>query len=159
GASAARDSSRDVDLTPDLLRTLRPHVVNLTQGRFSAEGLFATAPGDVDAIFGEHLEQAIHEKSESNPLRLVFYAHGGLVSEANGLPLDGKHVSWWKENDIYPIYFVWETGFFETIGQLLFGIQQREPRLATRDFWDVTLDPVVEVAAREAGGVHIWSGM
>ncbi|MGE0680431.1 MAG: caspase family protein [Candidatus Binatia bacterium] len=155
--SGRRDSSRDTDLTPELLNMLRPHVINLTQGKFSSDGLFSTTQGDVDAIFGEHLEGALAKAG--GKLRIMFYAHGGLVAEKDGLQIAAKHVSWWKKNNIYPLYFIWETGLFETIGQLLFGSRQRMRDLGTRDLQDYTTDPLIEATVRTLGGVHIWSGM
>lgn len=155
-----RDGVRAAELTPELLASLRPHVINLTQGQFSSDGLFSTTPSDVDTIFGEHLERALTaEKADGRKLRIMCYAHGGLVSEEDGLRIAAKHVEWWKKNHVYPIYFIWETGLFETIGQLLFGARGRARDLGARDFQDYTTDPVIEALVRTGGGTHIWSGM
>src|SRR5207253_1793879 len=89
----------------------------------------------------------------------VLYAHGGLVSESSGLEIAHKHVNWWMKNHVYPIHFVWETGLFETIGQILQSTRQRAAAAGARDIFDFTTDPLVEAAARILGGVKIWSGM
>ena len=97
-------------------QVLRPHLVNLTMGEFSSGGLWQTSRKDVDAIFSEHLPRALHNaRSSGQPLRLMFQAHGGLNNEATGLAIAQRSVAWWQTNGIYPIYFAWETGLFETI--------------------------------------------
>ena len=148
--------SRDSGLSPQKLAELRPHLVNLNLGLFSSEGEWKTERGDVDAIFGQHLERALTEaKQEGQPLRILFFAHGGLVKESEGLDISHKHLEFFLRNGIYPIFFVWETGFFETIGQLL-----RRSQEGTRGFVsDRITDPVIEALTRTLGGPTIWGGM
>ncbi|HEY5808934.1 MAG TPA: caspase family protein [Povalibacter sp.] len=143
-------------LTPEVLTQLRPHLVNLNQGKFSDEGNWKTEPGDVDAIFDQHLPDALAQATaKGQPLRIVFYAHGGLVKESLGLLVAHKHLQFWKSNGIYPINFVWETGLFETLGQLL-----RRSKDGTRNiFSDAISDPIIETTARALQGASIWGGM
>lgn len=153
-------SSRGAPIDAALLAALRPHLVNLRLGRLSERGELSTTPADVDAIFEQSLPRALQAaKAQGRRLRLLFYAHGGLVSESSGLQIAARHVDWWKRNDVYPIHFVWETGLFETIGQLLTRAQQGTMRGLPRDFWDHTLDPLIEVGARALQGARIWAGM
>ena len=85
----------------------------------------------------------------------MFFAHGGLVKESAGLAIAFKHLEFWKKNDVYPIYFVWETGLFETLGQLL-----RRSQEGTRGFVsDHITDPLIERTARALQGPTIWGGM
>lgn len=147
-------------LTPEMLNALRPHVVNLSQGEFSRAGRFRTEPGDVDAIFEEHLPRARAEAgARGEPLRLLFFAHGGLVDEDSGLRIAHGQMEWWKANRVYPVFFTWETGLMATIGQLLGGSRRELPRAAARDLWDHTTDPLIETTARALGGDKIWGGM
>ena len=156
GRSAARDSG----LGAAALAALRPHLVNLSMGRFSGEGEAATSPADVNTIFEQHLPQALDKaKASGHKLRLLFYAHGGLVSESSGLQIAAKHIDWWKQNGVYPVYFVWETGLFETLGQLLKRSQQGAARGLGRDLFDFTSDPLIEITARALQGPRIWGGM
>lgn len=145
--------TRAAALSPAQAQGLRPHLVNLTMGVLSSGGAWTTTREDIDAIFSEHLPQALAQaRKKGAPLRLMIQAHGGLVNEAAGLAIAQKSVAWWKENGIYPIYFVWETGAFETIGQLLRGA-------STRDLFDHITDPVIETTARALRGPQIWGGM
>jgi hypothetical protein len=151
---------RGGELTPDMLIDLRPHVINLTQGRFSSTGLFQTSEADVDAIFDDYAERAWEvAKASHQPVRLLLWAHGGLISEASGLRIAHQQVAWWKRNDIYPIHFVWETGFCDALKQILAGARSMMPRAAARDLWDHTTDPLVEGSARVLGGGKIWLAM
>lgn len=153
----ARAFETELALNADTLHSLRPHVVNLNQGRLSGGGLFNTSKEDVDAIFDEHLPRWLETQDANRPKRLLFYAHGGLVNEASGLRMAAKVIEWWKQNNVYPIYFVWETGFLQTLGQILRGTRER---VAARNFFsDNFADPAVETVARQLGGEKIWSAM
>ncbi len=133
---------------------MRAHLVNLTQGRLS-EGGYTTSREDVGAIVGEHLPRAVEQAhSAGRPLPVVFFAHGGLVSERTGLRIASRQIDWWIANGVYPIHFVWETGLYEVLEQTIAGAGRR----AARDVWDWTTDPAIELLARP-GGMLAWSGM
>jgi len=153
--SSARSGS---GLGPAMRASMRPHLVNLRSGMFSSEGEFKSTPADVDAIFEQHLPQALAALPADKKLQLLFYAHGGLVSEATGLQGASRHIGWWRRNGVYPIYFIWETGFFQTIGDLL-GRALGGTRAATRDLADYTSDPLLETTTRVLQGPRIWGGM
>jgi N-acetylmuramoyl-L-alanine amidase len=145
-------------ITIDMKESLRPHVINLSRGRFSTSGLYQTAPEDVDAIFGEDLERAVEGRSAANPLRLVIWAHGGLVDEPSGLQIAYKHVRWWNANGVYPLYFVWETGLLEALGRVITGRSGGEEGLFGTLITELT-DQGVESLARLLQGPAIWSDM
>ncbi len=135
-------------------QALRAHLVNLTMGEFSTSGQWRSSRAEVDAIFAEHLPRALQNaRGGRRPLRLMFQAHGGLNNEATGIAIAQKSVAWWLSNDIYPIYFAWETGLFETIGQLLRGAS------AQRSLADYTSDPLIQESARVLQAPRIWGGM
>lgn len=146
----------DSGLTPVQLAALRPHLVNLAQGRFSETGEFKTSVGDVDAIFDVHLVQALEQaRARNEVLRIVFFAHGGLVSEAAGLKIAHSQLAWWRANELYPIQFVWETGFWQTLIAHIKGTGTR----GVRDLWDHTTDPLIERACRYGGPLALWGNM
>ncbi|SFM50371.1 caspase family protein [Nitrosomonas communis] len=145
-------------LTPVMLEMLRPHLVNLNMGEFSSEGEWKTTRGDIDAIFEEHLPKAL-DKTQLMKLPIMFFAHGGLVKESAGLKIAQKHIDWWLQNGIYPIYFIWETGAFETIAQLLRRAREGAIRALPRDAFDHTTDLLIEETVRALQGPRIWSGM
>lgn len=157
-AGAARGGGGKTEITPRMLADLAPHMVNLSQGRFSQKGKATTDPGDVDAIFDQHLAVALETaRREKRPLRLVFYAHGGLVSEESGIGTAHKHVSWWKANGVYPIYFTWETGLVETLRSFFPGGGQRGLPGVERGVSDITDRGIEELI--HVPGEKVWGGM
>jgi hypothetical protein len=150
-------TARGESFSAEALTELRKHVVNLRQGKFSGGGIFETTAADVRALFAEHLPPKLAEaKGQGRKLRIVVFAHGGLVDEASGLAMAKAVIPWWLANNVYPIYFVWETGLFETLTQLMKG----ERAFEARDFdpFDIT-DRPVEDLVRAVGGGKIWDGM
>ena len=147
--------ARDADLGAML-----PHVVNLRMGQFSSSGDWSTSREDVDAIFEAYLPAALEAaRAAGRKLKLMFYAHGGLNSEADALAKTRELAGWWTANGIYPIHFVWETGLCEVLGQMLERSRQGRTTAPRNYFSDHVGDPLVEAFAHRAGGVQIWSAM
>ena len=140
------------------IEALRPHVINLTNGVLSRRGNFTTSKEDVQAIFDEHLPRWAKDRPAGQPTRVVVWAHGGLINEKDGLEIAHKHITWWKSNGIYPIYFVWETGLFDALGSLLAGAGRSSRAIGGRGFSDLT-DRLVESVCRKLRGDLIWGAM
>jgi hypothetical protein len=152
-ARAQRRYSTNLDQLLDEGRTaraddwtaLKPHVVNLAHGELSESGAFTTTPADVDAIV-----EAIRDRAAADPsLRVLLYAHGGLVDERSALDYAKRMYQWWLSKGVYPVFFVWETGLFEILRQQITG---------RRDLADWTSDLAIEIAAK-APGTQVWSKM
>ena len=151
-------AARGVEVTAADLVALRPHVINLNEGMLTEGGKFSTLPEDVERIFGEDMEKAFADpaafgmppRAANEPFRIMIWAHGGLISEKNGLAIATKHLQFWKENGIYPIYFVWETGLMQTLGQLLRSLGSGG-RDARNFFSDNITDPLIETRAARGG--------
>lgn len=144
-------------LSPESLDLLRPHVVNLAGGRLSEHGVLSTTQADLAAIFDDHLPRSLKlAREKGRELPIVFYAHGGLVSEQNALSQALEDIPWWKKNNVYPIYFIWETSFWETVLALIGIPRELQARGADRAFIS---DPLIEMVARAAGGPFFWAGM
>ncbi|MBI1298800.1 peptidase C14 [bacterium] len=157
-AVASTDSQRlaESQLTLEMIDALQPHAVNLSQGRFSTSGHMQTYSIDVDAIFNEHIPQALEDARRAHKkLHLLFYAHGGLVSEKNALLHAHSQLDWWRDNYVYPVFFIWETGFLEILYQLISGENSRA-RAMTRQW---ITDPVIDKLVRQLGGPTVWQGM
>ncbi|MFT3799630.1 MAG: caspase family protein [Burkholderiaceae bacterium] len=159
GGRGLAAGARGSDFTADELARLRPHVVSLSNGRFQTDGLFNSTPGDVDAIVHEHIPAWAAQLPQGEKLRIAIWAHGGLIGEADGLRIAQKHIDWWKRNAVYPLYFVWETGLFDALRSILTQIRNRVPALGSRDIFDYTSDPLIELGARALGGGKIWGAM
>jgi hypothetical protein len=105
---------------------LRPHVVNLTNGRLSQGGEFEMPADAIDNMIGS-IDQ--YARSVDNP-RVMMHAHGGLVGESSALGYALSAYKWWLDRGVYPIYFIWETSAFEIIKQRL-GLSR-----GIGDWWD-----------------------
>ncbi|ASJ70881.1 caspase family protein [Granulosicoccus antarcticus] len=154
------------ELNVGVLEALSAHTVNLERGLLSTTGRLETTASDVDRLFDELLPEEIKRaKAEGRKAQLLFYAHGGLVSEKNALLTANKQLPFWRANGVYPIFFIWETGFAETVRQLVdeAASRTRGPLPSTRGplEWvtDNVTDPIIEQIARTAGGRLIWGGM
>ena len=145
-------TTRQPPLSPRELDRLRPHVINLSGGKFSSSGVFQTTKKDVDAVFATHLPAFVAEQGGVVPV--VFYAHGGLVGEQSGLRIAATQVEWWKSNGVYPIHFVWETGLAGAITGAVGDWAQ-----GRRGWLDEAKDRVLELAARFGQGQAIWGQM
>ncbi len=107
------------------INKLAPHVVNVgNNGRLSTSGRFTSSPAQLDQIFARM--RASHEEWEAesgagaeSPRRIVFYAHGGLNGETDGLDIAQRQLNWWLANKVYPVTFVWQTGATETLDDQL----------------------------------------
>jgi hypothetical protein len=140
--------------TPEEKQILRPHVVDLRLGAFSNGGTFQTSLADVQRIFNELLPAELEQRrSEGQPLRLVFYAHGGLVSEEDGIRPVLRRLPFWRQNGLYPIFFCWETGLKETVGDLIAALFQGQRGLVS-DAKDAVLESIAG-----PGGREVWSAM
>ncbi|MEZ4660857.1 MAG: caspase family protein [Caldilineaceae bacterium] len=154
GATGEADRAfRGPEITPAMLDELSPYTINLTMGRFSTDGVMQTSAADVDAIFEDHLVRALQNRTPNAPLRIVFYAHGGLVGEKTALMQAYDHAPWWRKNNVYPIYFIWETGLWPTFFQSLRG--SRDRALSREAF----TDGFIERLARGAGGARVWQAI
>ncbi|MBG6190861.1 hypothetical protein IWX64_001813 [Arthrobacter sp. CAN_A212] len=146
-AAASDAAARGSGLSAEQLALLKPHVVNLSRGKFSSGGEISSTAADVDAIFEEHLPAFAAARTG---VPIMIYAHGGLVSESSGLRSAHRQREWWTSNGVYPIFFIWETGFLDALfGSLPGG----------RGVVGDLKDRAVELTARAAGGERIWGEM
>ena len=119
----------------DDIEVFKSHVVNLSGGQLSLSGLYGNSESDLDGLIAR-LAKWVDER-KALPARIVFYAHGGLVDEKAGLTACLLYRRWWLANDVYPIFFVWETGFFEALAQEA-GCQRAAD--ISRGFFDPVLE-------------------
>ncbi|MCU6479950.1 hypothetical protein [Arthrobacter sp. A2-55] len=147
-------------LTHAQLDALRPHVVELQDGALATTALLNTTAADVDAIFTTHLPAFIQARG-GGPVPVMFWAHGGLVGEGHALETARQLLPWWLANGIYPVYFIWHTGLWATLGDLVAshvtGTSAAQARPAGA--WTDSTDTVIEDAVRALGGPAVWEAM
>jgi hypothetical protein len=143
--------------TADERELLRRHAINLRLGAFSADGEFQSDEADVQRLFTELLPAEIAaRKASGQKMRLLFYAHGGLTDERSGLEPVLARLKFWRQNNIYPVSFVWETGLRETVSDILRGLMGT--REMARGLGEDIADAVIEAAGRP-GGKRVWGQM
>ena len=147
------------ELSPDDKAFLRPHAINLRMGAFSSGGEFQTSPEDVDAIFNEHLPRELETRvKQGRKLKLVFFAHGGLNDEKEGVRNALNRIQFYLDNNCYPIFFIWETGPKETLVDILRGIIGLSPARGITDTLVNLSDAGLESAFRQTG-FSMWANM
>ena len=155
------EASRDAEpraFDPQVLEALADHIVNLTQGRFSTGGTVETDETDVDRILDEKLAAEVERaRARGDKAHLLLYGHGGLTNERSALLGAFDQLKFWRANNVYPLFFIWETGFAETLKQMILGARGMEaaPRGPVREWMDDRVEDVV----RTLGADKIWSGM
>jgi hypothetical protein len=149
------DASRDLEIGPD--DPLLAHVVNLSKGVLSSKGIVGTTRGgptrfsSLRMIVDKHLRDYIEaRKSAKQTPHLVFYAHGGLVDEESALCYARTILPWWLAHGVFPIFFIWESGLFETL-----RVSPREMgKRGISELWDNLLEGLTQPLAR-----RVWAAM
>jgi len=134
--------------TPQEVDVFRSHVADLSGGQLSDSGCYKNTEADLDELIAR-IDKWIAARAGA-AARIVFFAHGGLVDEQAGLGVALRDYRWWLANDIYPVFFVWETGFFEELKQ---GWQQHQADAGARDF---LTDPLFEFILGPTVGRPTW---
>lgn len=94
------------------LTVFERHVLNTEAGKLSSSGYAKSSKKSIKSLL-DRLEAWANTRE--NP-RVLFFVHGGLVSEKSALRnVVKRDYQWWLDNGVYPIFFVWETGLFEVL--------------------------------------------
>ncbi|GAA5230011.1 hypothetical protein [Arthrobacter cryoconiti] len=150
-------TDHEAALSVSELAALRPHVVDLQDGHFATTAKLNTTAADIDAIFEHHLPDFIASRG-GGPVAVMFWAHGGLVSERAALAVAQRDIPWWRSNGIYPIHFVWHTGLWETLGDMLADSRKDQAGAPGPELVGFT-DTIIEDVVRGAGGPAVWQAM
>lgn len=142
-----------------VLDTIRPHFVNLgNDGRFSQSGLYSSDEDDVsEVVLGGFREKS---RDWAAPKRLALYCHGGLNDEKASAARIASLLPYFLANDIYPLHFMWETGFIDSAKGIVEDAFRRGRFEGWTDalkerFYDL-LDEGIELAARPLGR-PVWN--
>ena len=114
----AADAVRD--WTADEREVFTRHVVNLRGGKLSTTAPSARRQTRSRRSSIEFIPEYA-AKQKGQPARVLFFAHGGLTEEQEGLIAVLRRRRFFEMNGIYPVYFVWETGLNETVRDIVGG--------------------------------------
>ncbi|HEV2665969.1 MAG TPA: hypothetical protein VG324_13710, partial [Blastocatellia bacterium] len=101
---------------------INPYIVNLeNNGRLSDHGKFRTSEDDLQNLARHYLPNALDDwgLKEDDTVDIALYAHGGLVSEDSAAETAAQWIPALYANKIFPVFFMWETGLLQTIGDIL----------------------------------------
>jgi hypothetical protein len=124
----------------------------------------------VAANDGNHAVQLVIEKglksaAEKGYAHVAIYDHGGLNDRAAGVKRAQILGPWFEANGIYPIFVIWQTGFFESAKDIIETATEKlfMPAEAAEGWLLEKLnrmkDRAFEVFARDAGVKAIWENM
>lgn len=141
------------------------HYLAIDNGDFDTHGNIHSLPEDTRDI-ARRVKEFADKRGGNKPVKVMLWAHGGLVGEDGAAKAVGDMLPRWKEKGVYPIHFIWHTGLLEEVGDILFG---KSPKIAPapgvapvqgwlKDKLQNAKDGVLEVAARPVGK-PIWSEM
>lgn len=139
---------------------LRPHVISIgNDGKLQETGTFGNTIHDVDVIFNDHYK---HITQKWKKKKILLYAHGGLVPEETALQRLADYRKTLLENEIYPVSFIWHTGIWDTLKNILTdSLKSRKSEGWLGEAWDFIIektDTLLETVTRGAG-TRIWSEM
>jgi hypothetical protein len=77
----------------------------------------ADATAAVDRVCYQNPKQWLRESKENR--RIAIYVHGGLNDLAAGLKRTQIMGPWFRKNDIYPIFAVWQSGYLDSVGNIV----------------------------------------
>ena len=140
---------------------LRPHIISVgNDGWLSPAGTYGTDAQEVARIFEQDLPRATAHWPKK---RVLLYAHGGLVPQAAAVQRVAEFRPTMLGRQVYPLVFVWHSGFLETLGNILAdAVRSRRSEGVLdglKDFMLDRLDDSLEPLARTLGGRLMWREM
>lgn len=165
-ATSLRDTRGKARLSAsEVLRNheIAPYVIDMeNNGRLSGSGLFRTNQEDVRALVTEHLGAAVKKWGipDGKPVDIAIYAHGGLVGEKGAARTAAEWIPELQDARLFPIFLMWETDLWSTLGNRFSDLLAREPRTTggvgekVKRWWDERLERLFA-----APGTSIWGEM
>lgn len=92
------------------------YIINTDRdGQPSQSGQVHSSPEQLQSVIANILDFFAHKDNLNTTPRLLFYCHGGLVDEARALQIMQRQYRNYLQNNIYPVFFIWESGFFDIL--------------------------------------------
>lgn len=130
------------------------HFIHLNDGELVETGKYPSPISSIRETADFLADETATAKRQYK--HLLFYAHGGLNGRSASANRVRKMKEVFKRNGIYPVHFMWETGFFETLGDVIFRANTKtEGRVGG---WTDFTDRVLEALARKPGRA-VWRDM
>jgi hypothetical protein len=106
------------------------------------------------------LPDAWFRSQKGKTKRLVLYVHGGLNSEESAIKRASAMGRFFIGNGCYPLFLVWKTGLFESVGSIIADSFHRQPAAAGAGEWfSEKTDLLIEKTIGRPAARPIWSEM
>jgi len=140
---------------------LRPHLVSIgNDGALRAGGDYGVTPAGLRGIFEDDIPRVTRGWDK---LRILLYAHGGLVDERSAVQRLAEYRPSLLQGQVYPLAFIWRSDYWTTIANILQdSMRRRRPEGvldAAKDFMLDRLDDALEPIARALTGRSAWNEM
>jgi hypothetical protein len=101
------------------------HYLAIRNGHYDDHAPFRSSPDDLADLAGNVVAFARRQSTARKPAPVMLYAHGGLVNEKEAAAKTLEFKNRFLAAGIYPIHFIWHTGFWETLGDLFLGQERK----------------------------------
>lgn len=144
-------------------REISPFIIDMeNNGRLSNIGDFRTQESDIEALVTHHLgiARSAWGLGKHDPMDIAIYAHGGLTSEDGAGETAAKWIPALYEQQIFPIFLMWETDLWSTLKGRLEDMLAGQARPAggffdeVKSWWNERLEKLLATP-----GTAIWSEM
>lgn len=122
---------------------INPYIIDLeNNGTLSDGGQFSTQPDDLHDLLSFYLPNAIEQwkLSESKPIDVAIYAHGGLVPEDSAARTARTWVPALFARKIFPIFLMWESGWADILKAIATDAFERVQGAAGATSWSKATD-------------------
>jgi hypothetical protein len=142
---------------------INPYIINVgNNGVLSDVGPFATRVDDLRALLKTYIPNAAAQFGigANEPIDIAIYAHGGLTDENGAAETARSWVPAIYSQKVFPVFIMWETGFWETLLDILKDAEGVFNRAAggvldsLTDWWDERLETLAS-----APGTLEWDEM
>jgi hypothetical protein len=117
---------------------IRNHYIHIDDGQFDPKGDYDSREEEVQEI----IQTAVTGNENAPPKHILLYAHGGLNSIKASAARVGKWRPVFQANDIHEIHFIWETGLWAELRDVLLGKQEFVTKRAggPSGWWDLLIE-------------------
>ena len=143
---AAAGSRRETAGPP--VHEIAGHYVHIDDGQYDPKGEYATEKAAVDRICTDLVQ--------SGAAHLLLFAHGGLNTVGGCATRVGKWRPVFEDNGIAELHFIWETGFFAELRDVLLGKESfaKERVAGISSWWDDWVEKISQPV-----GHPLWQEM
>jgi hypothetical protein len=144
-------------------REIAPFIIDMeNNGRLSRSGAFRTQKTDVEALVNFHVGEARKRwgLKTAEATDVAIYAHGGLTDEGTAAETAARWIPALYEQQIFPIFLMWETDLWSTLKARLEDLVTGQPQPTAgmvdqlKRFWNQRLERLLAQA-----GSLIWGEM